>query len=65
MAQLSDSAIMGSAFIKLLAKYGSEAPEHVGAYVKSMKDAIKSKPKKALPFNRSIVTTFVSVDGSA
>ena len=40
MAQISDGAIVGSAIIKLLAKYGPDAPEHVGASVKSMKDAM-------------------------
>lgn len=40
MADISDGAIVGSAIIKLLAKYGKDAPEHIGAYVKSMKDAI-------------------------
>ena len=41
MADLSDGAIVGSAIIKLLEKYGKEAPKYVGEYVKSMKDAIK------------------------
>lgn len=41
MANLSDGAIVGSAIIKLLEQYGTEAPEHIGAYVKSMKDAIR------------------------
>lgn len=41
MAGLSDGAIVGSAIIKLLAKYGKNAPEHIGAYVKSMKDAMR------------------------
>ena len=40
MAGLSDGAIVGSAIIKLLEKYGPEAPKYVGEYVKSMKDAI-------------------------
>jgi len=40
MADISDGAIVGSAIIKLLQKYGKDAPEHVGRYVKSMKDAI-------------------------
>ncbi|MBO4807809.1 MAG: tryptophan synthase subunit alpha [Lachnospiraceae bacterium] len=40
MAELSDGAIVGSAIIKIIEKYGKDAPEHVGAYVKSMKDAI-------------------------
>lgn len=41
MASISDGAIVGSAIIKLLEKYGKDAPEHVGAYVKSMKDAVR------------------------
>lgn len=40
MAALSDGVIVGSAIIKLLEKYGRDAPDHIGAYVKSMKDAI-------------------------
>ena len=40
MAALSDGVIVGSAIIKLLEKYGRNAPDHIGAYVKSMKDAI-------------------------
>ena len=42
MAALSDGAIVGSAIIRLLAQYGKEAPPYIGAYVKSMKDAIKT-----------------------
>jgi tryptophan synthase alpha chain len=41
MAALSDGAIVGSAIVKLLEKYGKDAPAHVGAYVKSMKDALR------------------------
>ena len=41
MASISDGAIVGSAIIKLLAKYGKDAPSYVGAYVKEMKDALK------------------------
>lgn len=41
MASISDGAIVGSAIIKILAKYGKEAPKYVGEYVKSMTDAIK------------------------
>lgn len=40
MAGLSDGAIVGSAIIKLLEKYGTEAPKYIGEYVKSMKNAI-------------------------
>ena len=42
MAGLSDGAIVGSAIIKLLEQYGREAAGPIGAYVKSMKDAIRS-----------------------
>lgn len=41
MAELSDGAIVGSAIVKLLEKYGAEAPKYIGEYVKSMKDALK------------------------
>lgn len=37
----SDGVIVGSAVVKILAQYGKEAPEHIGAYVKEMKDAIR------------------------
>lgn len=40
MAGLSDGAIVGSAIIKILEKYGKDAPAHVGEYVKSMKEAV-------------------------
>ena len=40
MAGVSDGAIVGSAIIKIIEKYGKDAPEHVGAYVKEMKDAV-------------------------
>lgn len=40
MASLSDGAIVGSAIIKIIEKYGKDAPEYVGEYVKSMKTAI-------------------------
>ena len=41
MAALSDGAIVGSAIEKILARAGREAPEEIGAYVRSMKDALK------------------------
>lgn len=40
MAGLSDGAIVGSAIIKLLEQYGTDAPEHIGAYVRQMKAAL-------------------------
>ena len=41
MAAVSDGAIVGSAIVKILEKYGKEAPEHIGEYVRSMKDAMR------------------------
>ena len=42
MAALSDGAIVGSAIIRLIERYGREAAPYVGQYVKSMKDALKA-----------------------
>jgi len=41
MAALSDGVIVGSAIVRLLEQYGKDAPDHIGAYVKSMKDALR------------------------
>jgi tryptophan synthase alpha chain len=40
MAEVSDGAIVGSAVVKLLEKYGKDAPQYVGEYVRSMKAAL-------------------------
>ena len=40
-ADIADGAIVGSAIIKLLEKYGKNAPRYVGEYVKSMKDSLR------------------------
>lgn len=40
MAGLSDGAIVGSAIVKIIAKYGKDAPSYVGEYVKSMKEGV-------------------------
>ena len=40
MAGLADGVIVGSAIVRLIEKYGRQAPEHVGRYVKEMKAAI-------------------------
>ncbi|MBQ7658200.1 MAG: tryptophan synthase subunit alpha [Butyrivibrio sp.] len=40
MADISDGAIVGSAIIKIIEKYGKDSPRYVGEYVKSMKEAI-------------------------
>ncbi|MDD6734457.1 MAG: tryptophan synthase subunit alpha [Lachnospiraceae bacterium] len=41
MGEISDGTIVGSAIIKILEKYGKDAPKYVGEYVKSMKDAMR------------------------
>ena len=41
MASQSDGAIVGSAIIKIIEKYGKDAPQYVEAYVKEMVDALK------------------------
>lgn len=41
MAGISDGAIVGSAIIKLIEKYGKEAPGYVEKYVREMKEACK------------------------
>lgn len=41
MTGLADGVIVGSAIVRLIEKYGRQAPEYVGRYVKEMKDAIR------------------------
>lgn len=43
MASISNGAIVGSAIIRLLEKHGKDAPQYIGEYVKSMKDAIRGE----------------------
>ena len=40
MAALSDGSIVGSAIVKIIARYGKEANEELKTYVSTMKDAI-------------------------
>lgn len=42
MAAASDGAIVGSAIVKIIEKYGDKADDAVREYVKSMKDALKT-----------------------
>lgn len=42
MSAISDGAIVGSAIIKLIEKYGANADEAVGEYVKSMKEVVRA-----------------------
>mgnify|MGYP001107290316 FL=1 len=41
MAAQSDGAIVSSTIIKIIEKYGKDAPQYVEAYVKEMVDALK------------------------
>ena len=41
MASQSDGAIVGSAIIKIIEKYGKDAPQYVEAYVKEMVNTLK------------------------
>ena len=41
IALYSDGAIVGSAIVKLVAKYGKDSVSHVGQYVKEMKEAVR------------------------
>ena len=44
MAAYADGVIVGSAIIRILEQYGQEAPEHVGEYVRKMKEALMQCP---------------------
>ncbi|MBO4927129.1 MAG: tryptophan synthase subunit alpha [Clostridiales bacterium] len=41
MAKAADGVIVGSAIVKILEEKGTQAPESIGSFVKSMKDAIR------------------------
>ena len=43
MAEKADGVIVGSAIVRLIAQYGKDAPRHVGAFVRQMKDAIRTE----------------------
>lgn len=40
MSDISDGVIVGSAIIKIIEKYGKDAPKYIGQYVKEMKSAM-------------------------
>lgn len=40
VCQYADGAIVGSAIVKIVAKYGKDSVPYVGEYVKEMKSAI-------------------------
>ncbi|MEE1114175.1 MAG: tryptophan synthase subunit alpha [Eubacterium sp.] len=41
MSEIADGVIVGSAIVRIVAKYGDEATPYIEEYVKSMKDAIR------------------------
>ena len=41
MAAAADGVIVGSAVVRLFETFGRDAPSHVGAYVRAMKDAVR------------------------
>lgn len=41
MAEIADGAIVGSAIVSLIEKYGQDAPKHVGSYVRQMKEGLR------------------------
>ncbi len=45
MAALCDGVIVGSAVVRLAGQYGTDAPAHIGEYVRSMKEAVSSADK--------------------
>lgn len=47
MAKVSDGAIVGSAIVKIIAKYGKDSVPYVGEYVKSMKEAVEKADKES------------------
>lgn len=52
MAGIADGVTVGSALVKLLKQYGAQAPEHIGAYVKSMKEALSGSDSSVAPGDR-------------
>ena len=43
MSALSDGVIVGSAIVRLMEEHGRQAPAYVGEYVRSMKEAMRSR----------------------
>lgn len=40
-SKIADGVIVGSAIVKIIEKYGKDAPSHIYDYVKTMKDATR------------------------
>lgn len=40
MSAIADGVIVGSAIVKIVGEYGTQSPEHVGTFIRKMKDAV-------------------------
>lgn len=60
-AELSDGVFIGSAVVRLLEKYGKNAPRYIGEYVKTVRKALASADDAALPAENAFC---VSSEGS-
>lgn len=47
ISAIADGVIVGSAIVKIIAKYGEDAPKYVGEYIKKMKDAMSEVKESA------------------
>ena len=45
MAEKCDGVIVGSAIVKMIAKYGTHAEQHIYTYVRMMKEAVMTANK--------------------
>lgn len=45
IAGMADGVIVGSAIVKMIAKYGAHAEQHIYAYVRMMKEAVRQSEK--------------------
>lgn len=46
IARVADGVVVGSAIVELIGKHGKDAPEHVRAYIRSLKTAIEAARKE-------------------
>lgn len=46
IARVADGVVVGSAIVELVGKHGKDAPEHVRAYIRSLKTAIEAARKE-------------------
>ena len=45
IAKIADGVIVGSAIVKMIAKYGTHAEQHIYTYVRMMKEAVMTANK--------------------